>query len=278
MVTKKILWALMIADATVALSATGLELVTGQPVIRIPIVRILLLGLPFVFTILHAVWNLDWKRAVGFLGMAALIGFVAEVLGVNFGLGFGGQYKYRDQPGMIFGVPITVPIYWAIFIYTSYVISSSSFGWFMVKKPSQSWKTQLIWPLLLLDGLLTMNIDMALDPVQTLRESWEWETKGPYFGIPIGNFIGWFLVAAVSSGIFRYFESRFPQSDEKINDSAMLLPTIGYGLLAVTIMLMALRLEHPEFALIAVSSMIPITILNLILFFVSRNNTSSSEV
>jgi len=217
-----------------------------------------------------------------FLGLSATIGFLAEFLGVNYGVGFGGSYVYRDQLGMLWGVPLKVPVYWAIFIYTSFVISSSSFGWFGIARPRLSRHSGIrailtLLLLVLLDGLLTMNIDMALDPVQTIRESWVWKTTGPYFGIPIGNFIGWFVVAGLSTGIFRCIESLFPQEDEKVNDSTLLLPTIGYGLLAVTIILMALQLRHPEFALIAVTAMIPVVVTNTILFLASRNQFIASS-
>ena len=270
MKTKITLWVLMILDAVIAIGVTGYGLITGQSFVQIPLFRAMLLGIPFILTCLHAMWNFGFKRGVSFLLLSALIGFLAEVLGVNFGLGFGGNYSYRTQTGMIWGVPLTIPIYWAIFIYTSNVISTSCFGWFGIPKPRFGKRHALFLILLLaiLDGILTMNIDMALDPLQTVRESWTWFVQGPYFGIPIGNFVGWFLVAIIASGLFRIFEGINPQKNERVNDPTLLLPTIGYGILAISIILMSIQLNHPEYALIAISTMAPIFIVSNILFLV----------
>jgi uncharacterized membrane protein len=67
----------------------------------------------------------------------------------------------------------------------------------------------------LVAGLLAMNMDLFIDPIMTRNESWYWLTtlnQNLYvLGIPITNFIGWFLLIFLFSmywnKIASYFET-----------------------------------------------------------------------
>ena len=40
--------------------------------------------------------------------------------------------------------------------------------------------------------------DLTVDPISaTLQGLWVWANPGPYFGIPLSNFFGWFLVVYI---------------------------------------------------------------------------------
>ncbi|MBT3181701.1 MAG: carotenoid biosynthesis protein, partial [Deltaproteobacteria bacterium] len=63
-------------------------------------------------------------------------------------------------------------------------------------------KTRKIW-LILAGSTLTMMLDVIIDPVAKLGKQWflgeiyYYAHPGEYFGIPITNFLGWFLVPLV---------------------------------------------------------------------------------
>jgi uncharacterized membrane protein len=46
----------------------------------------------------------------------------------------------------------------------------------------------------LFDGLLVMTIDWILDPLASWLKFWIWQSPGPWFGIPLDNFAGWFFM------------------------------------------------------------------------------------
>jgi putative membrane protein len=52
-------------------------------------------------------------------------------------------------------------------------------------------------------GTLTMvNLDFVIDPVAVAADEWQWATNGRYFGIPLTNFIGWFITSLAIMTLF----------------------------------------------------------------------------
>ena len=43
-------------------------------------------------------------------------------------------------------------------------------------------------------GLIGVMYDMFTDPVDTALKVWTWSDEGVWFGVPTGNFIGWFMI------------------------------------------------------------------------------------
>src|SRR5262245_24689478 len=75
--------------------------------------------LPLALTVLHACWVLTVWRGLAFLTLASFVGWAAEAISLHYGTVFGGEYVYPTQQN-IYGVPLTITIYWAIFIYAGY--------------------------------------------------------------------------------------------------------------------------------------------------------------
>jgi hypothetical protein len=91
---------------------------------------------------------------------------------------------------MIGNMPLVIGISWGIILYAVRLTSDKS------NLPS------MIRPFL--DGLLALNIDLAMDAIALRIGMWDWG-KGlqhQYFGVPYANFWAWFWVAfSFSSGI-----------------------------------------------------------------------------
>ncbi|QGG46481.1 carotenoid biosynthesis protein [Heliorestis convoluta] len=51
-------------------------------------------------------------------------------------------------------------------------------------------------------GFWAVAFDLVLDPVAYAREFWIWHDQGIYYGIPLQNFVGWFVIAMVLSYLF----------------------------------------------------------------------------
>jgi len=91
---------------------------------------------------------------------------------------------------MFFGaVPLCISVSWGIIIYTALETTD-----------------RLALPLLLrplLDTLLALTIDLAMDAVAIRLGFWTWGMDGAWFGVPLGNFYGWFWVVLSFSLLVR---------------------------------------------------------------------------
>lgn len=179
---------------------------------------------------------------------------------------FGGAYSYPAQAG-VFGVPFPIIAYWAVFIYTGYWLVTTFLYWFGKQKPSRGRGSLLTLGLVVLaDGLAVTAIDLFMDPVSVRAGSWTWAHGGPYFGVPIGNFVGWFGVTVVATGLFRLYEYYAPQREPSIGRSVLLLPVIGYLLVGLDFLAGAISYHLLLLAGIGTGMVIVPALVNLALY------------
>jgi len=228
--------------------------------------RFIFLGLPIILLILHSIITLSFIRGILFILLASVTGTFFEHIGLKYGTFFGGHYLYKPET-TLFGVPVSVIFFWAVFIYTGYCLTNSFLFWLKSKKPQIKLNNFLIVPLLvLLDGYFVVAIDFFMDPIAVRSGSWRWLEGGSYFSVPWGNFLGWFLVAIIVSGVFRTFEYFFYKKEEKFNKSIFIIPVLGYGIMAISLIFSALKFNLQNLAIIGSIFMLPQIIVNLLLF------------
>ena len=52
-------------------------------------------------------------------------------------------------------------------------------------------------------GALTIvNLDFIMDPVAVAAGEWRWRKVGHYFGVPVSNFVGWFITGLITMACF----------------------------------------------------------------------------
>lgn len=268
----KILWGIFMLTVVITLITIAASYsFEPESVLRFPLI-FLLPVLPIIILLLHATWILGCLRGLGLIIISSLTGLIFEIIGVRHGTVFGGHYVYQMDSVMLWGVPFWVPAYWAVFIYIGYCITTSFLFWTNRNKPNKYEKNLfLLLLLILLDGLIIVAIDLFMDPLQVKAGNWTWLEGGLYFGVPIGNFVGWFRVAAIATGIFRVFEYLFPHKPSNFDKSIFMIPVLGYGALCLTFLAIALKFQLPKLALIGSCAMFPIVIINL-MFFVNWKN------
>ena len=133
-----------------------------------------------------------WRRQ---LLAAGVIGMAAEFAGLNWGYPFG-SYSYTGvlHPSVL-GVPVAIGCAWLIlFAYVRQML-----GWFKIA----GWQRAV-------SGAFWMTaLDWVIDPLAAgpLRY-WSWTDAGWYYGVPAGNFAGWFLVSLILFLIFRQSPGR----------------------------------------------------------------------
>jgi len=220
-----------------------------------------------ILLVLHSFQTLFPARALFFIMAASGVGLIMEILGLKFGVPFGGHYAYNPIQASILNVPLSIPLFWSVFIYTGYSIVNSYLKWLNIRKPNLRENNLKLLPLLIIaDSLIVVAIDLFMDPLQVRMSNWAWLEGGPYFGVPIGNFIGWLMVAALVSAIFRTYEYCFPKENNHLDPSLYLILVSGYGLFAISFAFIAVNFKMFSLAVLGLSIMLPTVIINLVLY------------
>ncbi|HSX30466.1 MAG TPA: carotenoid biosynthesis protein [Candidatus Saccharimonadales bacterium] len=224
--------------------------------------------LPLLLVAIHAYWTLGAARGLMFIGLAGFVGFMAEAISLNHGTLFGGNYTYRAGAGMVIAkVPLSIIVYWAVFIYIGYWLVTSSLYWLNKRKPAEGHSSlRLLAPLVIADGLAVTAMDLLMDPVSTRAGSWSWQDGGPYFGVPIGNFVGWFIITIIVTGLFRTFEYYRPLAKPRRNHSIYLLPVLGYLLVGLDFLLGAASYHLSALIVIGIVVVIVPALANITLY------------
>jgi putative membrane protein len=155
----------------------------------------LVIGLvPVAFALWHFAW---WAgAATAWLSFAAVVvvSFFGEALGVATGLVFG-NYYYPDGPlgPLLLGVPPLIQLQYFAMAYASLMMARAVSG--SLTRAVGGWRA--VWVAAMAAFGMAL-LDFASDPWHaTVLGQWIWNGGGPYFGIPIQNFFGWFFETLV---------------------------------------------------------------------------------
>jgi hypothetical protein len=93
-------------------------------------------------------------------------------------------YEYGQFLVMVLDVPLCIGVAWSCILYSVMEFSEAS--------------SLPYWTRPILDGLLALNIDLALDAVAIRLGFWDWGQglEFQYFGVPYANFWAWFWVVS----------------------------------------------------------------------------------
>ena len=133
-----------------------------------------------------------WKGALRFWLIASAIAMVFEYTSTHTGFPYG-NYDYTGQTRgdelYISNVPLFVPLAHAVLMWAGRAIAIVGF-----RARSRS---TIPW----LAALATVLVDLVVDPVSLHGRDWflgdmyRWDNASGYLGVPITNFLGWYLVA-----------------------------------------------------------------------------------
>lgn len=105
-------------------------------------------------------------------------------------------YEYGQFLIMVLDAPLCIGIAWSCILYSVMEFSDGS--------------SLPYWTRPILDGLLALNIDLALDAIAIRLGFWDWGQgfDFQYFGVPYANFWAWFWVIFFFSLGYRLFARR----------------------------------------------------------------------
>ena len=101
-----------------------------------------------------------------------VFGTLVEWLGESTGIPFG-AYQYTAPGPSLLGVPLLVPLGWWAFTLIALAVAPVAKLW--------------------LAPLALVAWDVGLDPLMVAKGFWVFEPAGFYYGVPLTNFLGWYV-------------------------------------------------------------------------------------
>lgn len=186
-----------------------------------------------VFTILHGSKSMGWRNIIAFIVITYLISFTAEAVGVATGLVFG-AYHYSDNLGpKILGVPPMIQVAYIAMGYASLITAKVILD--AVGVNLKKWGS--IFGVSLIGSFIMVAWDVVMDPYQsTYSGDWIWQNGGPYFGIALHNFVGWFVTVFIFMFAYQAYSRVYLEKVDKDFIKSKLfwsMPTLYYGLIAL---------------------------------------------
>ena len=124
------------------------------------------------------------KKFIAFLLVSYAVGFLAEYLGVNFGILFG-DYAYGQTLGpKILGVPLVIGANWFVVMFAAASIAN-------LTRLHVGFKIAL-------GAALATFLDFFIEPVAMRYDFWDWQNSI----VPMSNYVGWFFISALLIALF----------------------------------------------------------------------------
>jgi putative membrane protein len=178
--------------------------------------------LVLVFALLHGAARYGWRGMLMFVAICLVVTNAMENLNILTGFP-SGRYYYSDaiRP-RLFQVPVIIGGAYAGAGYVSWMVAhvlinridSSNLDSSNLDSSNLGPSGRLaVWALPAVAAVLMVAWDLSFDPsASTLGRSWVWVDGGPYFGVPLANFFGWYLTVFLFLAPFSWYQSRRPLS------------------------------------------------------------------
>ncbi len=207
--------------------------------------------LGFGFALSHAVSQYGWKKSIIFILTCVLVSLAFESIGVATGKVYG-PYHYTDKLGPKFLglVPYLIPFTWVMVMYPSMLMAQK----LIHASQPRGWKLPAVSAIA---ALILTSWDLVMDPVMVQGGHWVWDGPGRtlvYFGIPIQNFIGWWITGLVVFLVFYFITANYRVGSGK---AEVRLPILMYATVGVSSILAAYLTGVHGPALVGFMAMIP---------------------
>jgi putative membrane protein len=160
---------------------------------RLPTLFIVVLHVvpPALFALVHGSILYTPKGISVFATFCLGGAILAESIGLRTGFPFG-RYYFTDVMGpKIFQLPVLLGLAYLGIGYVAWILAVLILG--TCDKPIRGAR---VFTVPLLASLIMVAWDVSMDPDwSTLDHAWIWRDGGAYFGVPVSNFLGWFLTA-----------------------------------------------------------------------------------
>ena len=163
----------------------------------------------FVFLIHQPLNNLNYT--LSFIGLA-VVGFVAEVIGVKTGVVFGNYYYGNALGYTVVGEPLVISLNWGLLINIGVLVAT-----YLSKIPLL---------IATLAAFIITGVDLLIEQVASQMDYWHFSN-----GIAgIQNYIGWFIISFFTSWLL---QKHLVKGDKKNALVFLLLQLFFFGLIYI---------------------------------------------
>ncbi|MFN0139042.1 MAG: isopentenyl-diphosphate Delta-isomerase, partial [Pyrinomonadaceae bacterium] len=152
-------------------------------------VNVVLFAIPAFWA---ARWWLGWKDAILLFLVLGVLALVIETSAIITGFPYG-HFGYSELLGYkLFGyAPWTIFLAWTPLVIAAYAIAARLFDHAVVRIVSTA--------------AFLVVFDLVLDPGAVKLGFWRYEGGGEFYGVPLSNFIGWFISGAIAAIVLEIF-------------------------------------------------------------------------
>jgi putative membrane protein len=143
-----------------------------------------------LFALIHGAMAYRSRGILAYAAISLTVGYVMEALGVRTGFPFG-PYAFTDGMGpKLFMVPILMGPAYLGMGYIAWTLARVILTSGGPAKLTGSW----VITVPLSASFVMVAWDLSIDPaLSTVGHYWIWPHGGAYFGVPVSNFLGWYL-------------------------------------------------------------------------------------
>jgi putative membrane protein len=140
------------------------------------------------FALTDGVRHYRLRGILVFTVICTVVGNLVENLGVTTGFPFGRYYFVELMGPKLFHVPVLLGMAYIGMAYVSWMLAR-----LIVGHPYAPVSGIRVAALPLVASFVMVAWDLAEDPVwSTVLHGWVWLDGGPWFGVPISNYLGWY--------------------------------------------------------------------------------------
>ncbi|HKZ16588.1 MAG TPA: carotenoid biosynthesis protein, partial [Geobacteraceae bacterium] len=197
---------------------------------------------PYVFAfmaayLVAATAHLGWRKTLCFTIVGYFIAFISEYSSIHNGFPYGWYYYIdttRERELWVAGVPSFDSLSYVFLTYCSYATA------LLVVSPLKVWRWNIFSletrrirksvSVLLLGSLFQVFLDIIVDPVALQGHRWflgqiyGYREAGVHFGVPLSNYIGWWLVSGLLVLALQVIDAKVGKYSKK----ALGMPTIPF--------------------------------------------------
>ena len=198
---------------------------------------------PYVFAffavyLIAAFSHLGWKKVAVFTCIGYLIAFLSEFCSINTGFPYGWYYYIettRNNELWIAGVPFFDSLSYVFLSYCSYTMALFALSPLKRIKRHlvilETFKLRRSFAALFLGSIFQTYLDIIIDPVALQGSRWflgsiyGYRETGAHFGVPLTNYLGWWLVSGLMILMLQRID-RFSSLSRKTRDPFSSIPFI----------------------------------------------------
>lgn len=212
------------------------------------------------FVVIHGRARLGGRALAVFAGITIFVTLFMEDISIRTGLA--GEYYYTEKLGpKLDVVPVLIPIAWLMMMYPTMRMVEVIGGNVAVRsvRDARGLPSALAWAawLSLQSAFAMAAWDLGCEPIIVQTGEYVWKDGGPYFGVPIANFVSWVVISFTVCFSYYLYEVSRPVRPDTSHEAPDWLPVAAYAATTVITFAANLVLGLSAPAMIALFVMAP---------------------